>query len=106
METGFPGPIRCCGWTSTGADYGVRQGTTQKKEKTPLTWDSQHVHQDIQTVPRLEGKSNHVTRSSNLPHTPPASPSQTLSPTQPALHQLSHTTGKQGCHSSSLSLLP
>src|SRR4029434_5078734 len=69
METGFPGPIRCCGWTSTGADYGVRQGTTQKKEKTPLTWDSQHVHQDIQTVPRLEGKSNHVTRSSKLTHT-------------------------------------
>ena len=68
-ETGFPGPIRCCGWTSTGADYGVRQGTTQKKEKTPLTWDSQHVHQDIQTVPRLEGKSNHVTRSSKLTHT-------------------------------------
>src|SRR4029434_309544 len=69
METGFPGPIRCCGWTSTGADYGVRQGTTQKKEKTPLTWDSQHVHQDIETVPRLEGKSNQVTQSSKLSHT-------------------------------------
>ena len=56
METGFPGPMWCDGLTSTGADYREENEQNQRK-KTPLTWDSQHARQDIQTVPRLKEKS-------------------------------------------------
>ena len=55
METGFLKLTGCYGLTSNGADYG-EDNEQYKIKKIPLTWGSQHFHQDIHTVPRLEGK--------------------------------------------------